>query len=106
MAALAAWRRHPFRGGRLRWDGQGWWFRPDDGSHERAGHLDLMFDFGNRMLLRFVFNPEDAGPRRAHPAAWLPVGRLPSHEAVALRAAVYCRRLNPDLSPRREREPR
>lgn len=102
VAVGLAWRCTPFSAGRLRWDGATWWFQAPAWNHACAGRVDLMLDLGDRMLLRFVPDPLSDGTR----SAWLPVARLPAHEAGALRAAVYCPGLNPDLSLRRRRDPR
>jgi hypothetical protein len=90
--ALAAWRCAPHDRGRLAWDGARWLL---DG---QPGQLQVMLDLGRWMLLAFRAADAPGRPR------WLPVSddRLP--QALALRAAVYCRALpiqtNPSLPGR------
>jgi hypothetical protein len=101
-AALIGWRWASADGGRLRWDGGRWWYRPSADSEERPGRLRAPIDLGFWMLLRF--DPDDAtwpATRRA----WLAVEGAAAPPLASLRAAVYSRRLNtdPDLH-RREGE--
>ena len=101
-AAGAAWWHTPWSRGRLRWDGQQWWFEAPDAGGERPGRLHLMIDLGDRMLLRF--DPDT--PSFVRRPAWLCCGPLPPAEDLRLRAAVYCRRLDSDPPPRHGRTPR
>ncbi|RQP21644.1 hypothetical protein [Piscinibacter terrae] len=75
----------------VRWDSQSWHLGPEDSMGEEPWHgrIDVCLDLGGFMLLRFVNDVTDDGPR----TAWLPVQRrgLESHWH-ALRCAVYSSR--------------
>jgi hypothetical protein len=98
--ALLLWLVRPRGRGTVRWDGAQWWYRaPGPQAVEQAGQVQVMMDFGRWMLLRF--DADAAGVR----AAWLPVSERRMGLGPELRAAVYCRALNPQNLARRGREP-
>ena len=97
-AAVAGWRWASTDSGRLRWDGGRWWFAATGQTGERAGRLHANIDLGFWMLLRF--DPDDTTLPAAG-RAWLAVERAAAPQSVALRAAVYSRRLNTDPDLRR-----
>ena len=82
----------------MRWDGGRWWFLASGQTGERAGRLHAAIDLGYWMLLRF--DPDDTTLPAAG-RAWLAVECAAAPQSVALRAAVYSRRLNTDPDPRR-----
>jgi hypothetical protein len=84
--ALLAWFFTPIDSGPLGWDGGHWRFA------DRPGDVNVMFDLGPWMLLRF--DASETGRR-----AWLAASECSSGSAwTALRAAVYSRRSNRDDS--------
>ncbi|MED5619520.1 hypothetical protein [Ideonella sp. BN130291] len=98
--ALLLWFVRPPGRGTIRWDGAQWWYRaPGAQAVEQAGQVQVMMDFHRWMLLRF---DADAPGMRG---AWLPVAEARLRLGPELRAAVYCRALNPQNPARRGREP-
>jgi hypothetical protein len=99
VGAALLWHIRPRGRGALRWDGTQWWYRaPDARAVEETGQVQVMMDFGGWMLLRF--DAEAPGAR----AVWLPVSERRLRQGPELRAAVYCRALNPLKAARRGRE--
>jgi len=75
----------------LRWDSQAWHLGPEAAIGEEPWHgrIDVCLDLGGFMLLRFVNDVTDDGPR----TAWLPVQRLGLESRWhAFRCAVYSSR--------------
>jgi len=94
--ALLLWLARPKGRGRLRWDGERWWYSADRGADhgaaqglgpEQAGSVMVMIDGGRWMLLRFDPLQGARGQRRV----WLPVSDLRVAGSAALRTAAYAR---------------
>lgn len=89
--AVLQWRG--MRLGRLRWDGQAWWWQPDEPMHadEHAVSVDLRLDFQSAMLVRTVGASVGAGwcwlDRAAAPARWGDLRRA-LHQRGAVRSAA------------------
>ncbi len=86
-AALSwwAWRHERLPPGELAWDGEGWWYTPQDGIHQQVS-VTLNWDAGRAMLLR-VRCPESSGVRMQY--LWLQAKQ--TRQWHALRCAVYGR---------------
>jgi len=83
---------------RLRWDGAGWWLKPDrPGVDEVPGELTIALDLGAVLLLRFA---GAAGPQGGGHGVWLPLQRgTVEGDWHALRCALYSPRLRAPLAP-------
>jgi hypothetical protein len=84
---LLMWHARPRGRGRLRWDGEQWWFSAQLGemAAEQAGTLKVMIDGGRWMLVCFI----SSGKRSPASCIWLPVSDQQVRQSGGLRAAAY-----------------